>query len=377
MDTIDLFPAKDVTQQTTDPRWDDGLVGMATSRVLAPISVLLYWAFLVSLPFLLMAAPMLAHAEAAHRVTIKDVEDAIAGTLRDEGAGDKLKVSVQASGVRSPIAEYDHDIKMYVDKFELQKDQQRFDAMITFEADGRALSPIKVMGRYEGLQSVPVLIRSVTHGQTIAAEDITTQETPLSRIRKGTATESDQLIGQTPVRTISPNRAVRLDELVPPSVIAKGNAVTLIFKANHLEIRGLGEALDNGAIGDLIRVKNRDSKQVVQGTVTDAHTVTILSSSTAPSGASTATPAKAAEPAPLAPLHAEKRYGSPNDIPPSPAPPAILVPERTAPATQPAALEQELQSNNGKAAVAALPVKLPAVIPDTPAPKTKPEDLEK
>ncbi len=331
---------------------------------------------------LTIALPGLAHAETLQRVTLKDVETAIEGTLREEGVGEKLKVSVQASGARSPLAEYQTDIKMYVDKLDLQKDQQRFEALITFEADGRPLTPIKVTGRYEPLQSVPVLLRAIQHGQTIAADDLTNQDIPFSHLRKGTATDSAQLIGQTPLRTISPGRAVRLDELVAPSVITKGTAVTIIFKANHLEIRGLGEALDNGAVGDLVRVKNRDSKQIVQGQVTDAHTVSILSSSSLPSAAPiAASPAKAAVPMPL---HAEKRYAETpakaadaalEDL----AKPALvtIIPERDAPKAKPAALEQELQTSNGKPIKTTAPPILPSVIPDTPAPKITPEDLEK
>ena len=76
---------------------------------------------------------------------------------------------------------------------------------------------------------------------------------------------------------ISQNRPIRRDEIASPALISKGAHITLVYKTNNLVIRTLGEAMDSGAKGDVIRVKNIASKSIIQGTVEAGNYVRITS----------------------------------------------------------------------------------------------------
>ena len=274
----------------------------AAAILLQPVVQLLYFLLLLLLPFLLMAVPLLAHAQEAgvsYRVSVADAEAAIAQTLQEEGLGEKVKVLLATQGLRTPLATYQKDVKVYVEQLQLDKTHQKFTSTLVFEADGKAMAPLTVSGHYEPTQALPVLNRAVRNGQVIGEDDIAMRDVPQDRIRKNTVTDKGQIVGKTALRTISPNRMIRTDELIAPAVISKGQPVTIRFLAKNLEIKGVGEAQEDGAIGSMIRVKNRDSKQIVQGIVEDEHTVAIYGNGGVPVAPKVA-PAKAAITAPTA-----------------------------------------------------------------------------
>jgi len=50
-------------------------------------------------------------------------------------------------------------------------------------------------------------------------------------------------------------------------VVRRGDAIRLIARAGRMSMSAVGEALQDGGIGDRIRVKNSDSGKVVYGQV--------------------------------------------------------------------------------------------------------------
>jgi flagella basal body P-ring formation protein FlgA len=114
---------------------------------------------------------------------------------------------------------------------------------------------------------IPVLERQVRSGEVITADDIALSTFSGKNLRKNTITDNKELIGKSPRRMISQGRPVRQDEIGNPAVLLKGAHVTMLFKTRNLEITTLGEALENGAKGDVIRVKNLASKQIIDAVV--------------------------------------------------------------------------------------------------------------
>lgn len=55
-----------------------------------------------------------------------------------------------------------------------------------------------------------------------------------------------------------------------PVLVTKDSLVTLVLQASHMRLTARGKALDQGSHGDVIRIVNEQSKQVVEGTVIGA-----------------------------------------------------------------------------------------------------------
>jgi len=76
-----------------------------------------------------------------------------------------------------------------------------------------------------------------------------------------------QALGKVAARTLLPGRPIPLAALATPRTVRNGGAVHLVFREGALEIVASGSALQDGAIGDLVRARNDDSGVTVVGSV--------------------------------------------------------------------------------------------------------------
>jgi len=84
--------------------------------------------------------------------------------------------------------------------------------------------------------------------------------------------------GRVVSRSISPNQIIRPEHIASveqTTVVKKGEFVRMIARAGVLEISTRGEALADGKIGQVIPVRNVDSKQVVHARVLRPATVQV------------------------------------------------------------------------------------------------------
>ena len=80
--------------------------------------------------------------------------------------------------------------------------------------------------------------------------------------------------GLTPRRMIAAGKPVKANDVQAPRIVARGEAVTLIYKAGALNLTARGKALEFGAKGDVIRVVNTQSNRSIDAIVTGDQEVT-------------------------------------------------------------------------------------------------------
>lgn len=212
-------------------------------------------------------APLQDAVPTRYTLSVKDVEEAISDALEQQGAGEQIRATVIGK-FGETLHSAAHPLVIEIRELTFDDAQQRWESgLIVFE-EGEMVSTIPVSGRYDALVQVPVLTRRLHSGDVIAAEDVVWQLEPEHRLRKGTVQSSRDLIGKTPRRVISEKRPIRDSEIVAPVVMAKGAMVQLQFKTANMEIRTTGQALTDGSMGELIRIRNNDSNLVIQALVT-------------------------------------------------------------------------------------------------------------
>ena len=85
----------------------------------------------------------------------------------------------------------------------------------------------------------------------------------------GVALSFDEAIGKATRATLLPGRTIPLAALGEPEVVKNGGPVTLTFHADGMEVRAAGVALQAGAAGERIRVRNAATGVVVSGLLRD------------------------------------------------------------------------------------------------------------
>ena len=130
-----------------------------------------------------------------------------------------------------------------------------------------------VLGRV--LVTMPVPVRRIRPGEVIEPSDLTTIRLSLDRAGAGFIASADALIGQSPRRQISAGRLVQVGSVGAPIVVQRNRPVTLVYEDGALMLAARGRALQEGGVGDTVRVMNIASSTVVTGTVTGAETVSV------------------------------------------------------------------------------------------------------
>ena len=83
------------------------------------------------------------------------------------------------------------------------------------------------------------------------------------------------LIGKMARRTLLPGAAIPLAGVDNPRLVANGAEVKLVFVDGGLTIVTVGAAMQDGAAGDVIKVRNSDSGVTVSGAVQSDGTVRV------------------------------------------------------------------------------------------------------
>ena len=128
-------------------------------------------------------------------------------------------------------------------------------------------SNLTIEGRYEEYVQVPVLKTNIQHGDIITREDITSERVSVQKIKRSTIKDAEDLLGKSPRFNITALRPITEEDVVSPRVIKKGDQVTLDYDSGSVIIQTSGVAMEHGAIGDLIKVKNARSEVIIQGVV--------------------------------------------------------------------------------------------------------------
>ena len=216
----------------------------------------------------------------ADSFTVTNANQLIEAALVKAKAASFLKVHINNLNETQEITNSSDIINAEIDNLNFDKNQKTWQANLLLKEGDRNLAPIIISGRYEELSEIPVLKRPIKSNEIISEEDIEISKQPANHLQKNTITDIRELIGKSPKRIISQNRPIRQDEISKPAIINKNARVTIIYKSRNLEIRTVGEAMDNGAKGDVIRVKNITSKAVISATVESGEVVRVSSPDT-------------------------------------------------------------------------------------------------
>jgi flagella basal body P-ring formation protein FlgA len=114
---------------------------------------------------------------------------------------------------------------------------------------------------------LPVLLRYVPPGETIAAADVGMVEVPAARLVQAVVAEPSDLVGKTPRRAVRPGQPVRAADVQLPVVVRKGELVTVIVETKSMRLTAQGRATEDGAQGQAIRIANTRSGKVLDATV--------------------------------------------------------------------------------------------------------------
>jgi flagella basal body P-ring formation protein FlgA len=155
------------------------------------------------------------------------------------------------------------------------RESGRFSAQM--RVSGPEFSPKNVVldGTAHSIVEIPVTTRKIAKGSVIGEGDVAWVDIRTGNIRRQTATELDQVVGKEAKRQIRPDTPIRFNDLWEPRLVRKGSLVTLSVQTRYMLLQTNGQAVENGARGDVVRILNLKSRKTVQGIVVGDNEVNI------------------------------------------------------------------------------------------------------
>lgn len=151
----------------------------------------------------------------------------------------------------------------------------RFSAVVEITADNTPKRTLSVNGVTYDTIDIPVAATTTMRGDILDDKSIAWKRVRLKSIQGDIATDYDQVIGMSTRRVLKPGEPFRLRDLNRPHLVEKGGLVTMVLRTPMMQLTAQGRALQDGALGDVIKVQNPRSGKTILGTVVENRTVEI------------------------------------------------------------------------------------------------------
>jgi flagella basal body P-ring formation protein FlgA len=209
---------------------------------------------------------------AGSKITADDIRAAVIGKVKALDVKGDIDVMFD-NHVLELTLPADRAPDFTLNDFSFDAINKRFHA--TLLADGFT-GPVSltVSGRITVRHNVPVLARRLEAGTQIGAADIDWLSVPSDRM-SGIVTEAENLIGHELRRDTDAGQPVSERDVGSPRFVVRGTLVTMKIETPVMMVTAQGRALQDGKLGDVVRVTNTQSNRTVEGTVESAGVVRI------------------------------------------------------------------------------------------------------
>jgi flagella basal body P-ring formation protein FlgA len=114
---------------------------------------------------------------------------------------------------------------------------------------------------------VLVAAKPLLKGQYIDNSAVRFQKHNIARLKNGYYSRDSNLDQLAARRNLVPGTVLTSANVSPRLLVRSGQQVTLVLDYNGLQIRSSGEALRSASLGEVVRVRNSQSRKVVEGIV--------------------------------------------------------------------------------------------------------------
>lgn len=115
--------------------------------------------------------------------------------------------------------------------------------------------------------------RPIARGETLGEGDLVVERRDLSDAPRGALRAPEDVLGRVARTALTPYAPIRREQIEPATVVHRGDVVLLVAEHGALRITAAGEAREDAALGEQVRVVNRATQKNLVGKVVDASTV--------------------------------------------------------------------------------------------------------
>jgi len=211
---------------------------------------------------------------ASQEVRHEEIVDALTSELRDQGLKGDFEVDFGGRPQRLFVAA-DRPSTVGIETLRHDIRTGRFVATLVVPANDPEAQRIRLTGRINQLVSVPVLSKRMLRGSVIHKQNLDWIKVRRSSTSAQTVMDADQLIGMAAKRLMTADLPIRFSQIRKPLLVTRGGLVNIRFQVPFMSLSAQGQALDEGSMGEVVRVVNSRSKKTIEARVTGSTTVKV------------------------------------------------------------------------------------------------------
>ena len=137
-------------------------------------------------------------------------------------------------------------------------DNRSFNVQI--RVDGNTVKNLSIRCDLQASGTVPVAATGLKQGKILTADDVVLQEVDLTEVRAPVFT-MDDVIGKRVRRSIRQGQPIEQTYIDDPPLVKRGETVTVVARRGAMELTAQGLARQDGTKGEMITVRNTNSRK--------------------------------------------------------------------------------------------------------------------
>ena len=151
----------------------------------------------------------------------------------------------------------------------------RFPVTVRISVNKILKTRLRMMARVTHFAPVVKTRRRVNRGEILTNEDVVVEVVPSNRIVRNALTRLNEVVGNQVIRNLGVGKVITTSSIDKPTLVKKGDRVTLIAEIGAMKITAPGIVRQKGFKDSLVQVLNTQTKKTVFGMVQDAKTVKV------------------------------------------------------------------------------------------------------
>ncbi len=186
----------------------------------------------------------------------------------DNGETDDTHLRISLPEYQAPMLDAGSSPKLTVGAIDYDAASGRFDAMMSASVNDTDPIRFRLAGIAYALAPALVAARRLPAGAVLAPSDLSVARLRAASLPAGAPTDPGVLVGQALRHAVQPGEPLTLADVERPIVVKRRSRVLMALSVPGLEVSALGEAMQDGAVGDRISVRNVASGAVLTAEVT-------------------------------------------------------------------------------------------------------------
>jgi flagellar basal body P-ring formation protein FlgA len=204
----------------------------------------------------------------------EDVMAAVRVALVARGAAPDAEVEIP--GFNPPVVPVSGASAPVVTQLDYDQDMGRFTATMSVTAQGMEPISTRISGQVADMIDLPVASTRLQAGAIPGRDDVRMARVRVNAVHAEVAHDLATVVGMQMKRQVAAGAPIQMADLMRPTEVNRGEPVRLQLMAAGLSVTGQGVALEAGATGEQIRVRNISSQAVIEAEIVGPGVVRVI-----------------------------------------------------------------------------------------------------